>query len=79
MRLLPIRSSMIATIGFDPSLEKLVVQFQNGKVYEYNGVPEGTFVAILTDEESHGKAFVRLVRSKAFPFKEVKLNEAQES
>lgn len=66
---------MLGSVGYDPSAERLVVQFHNGSVYEYSGVPEGVFVAMLTDEESQGKAFNRLIKGAAFPVKQIKLDE----
>lgn len=55
----------------------MVVHFQNGKCYRYNGVPEGVFVAVITDPDSQGKAFSRLIRSKDFPYQEIDLATAQ--
>lgn len=62
-------------MGFDPSTETLVVQFQNGNLYRYSGVPSDTFVAVITDKESTGKAFTRLVKDRAFPYKKVEPEE----
>jgi hypothetical protein len=53
----------------------MVVQFQNGKLYRYNGVPSDTFVAVITDKESTGKALNRLVKDRAFPYTEIKPEE----
>ena len=53
---------MIATVGFNPELEALVVQFSNGKFYRYDGVPSDVFVGVLTNKESHGRAFNELVK-----------------
>jgi hypothetical protein len=68
---------MIACVGFDPDQECLVVQFQNGKVYRYDGVPEGVFVSMLTDRESVGKAFNAHIRAKKYPTREIDLKTAQ--
>ena len=73
MKMIPIaRSSSIASMGYDEENEKLRVHFNTGRVYEYSGVDAGTFVAVITDEESTGKAFQRLIKSKSFPYKELK-------
>ncbi len=52
-----------------------MAQFQNGKLYRYEGVPSETFVAVITDKESTGKAFTQLVKGRAFPYSEVKPDE----
>jgi hypothetical protein len=35
-----IASSMINSWGYDPATELLEIEFQNGKIYQYSGVPE---------------------------------------
>ena len=66
---------MLAAMGYDPSTETLVVQFQNGSIYRYNGVPSDTFVSIITNKESQGKSFNELIKNRAFPFKKVEPDE----
>ena len=63
---------MIANLGYDPEAERLVVQFNSGKFYQYDGVPSDSFVAVITSKESVGKAFNFHIKNKAFPFKELK-------
>ncbi len=53
---------MIATMGFNPDLGALVVQFNNGSYYRYDGVPSDVFVGLVTTPESHGRAFNSLVK-----------------
>ncbi len=53
---------MIAATGFSPETETLVVQFQNGSYYRYDGVPSDVFVGLVTNKESHGRAFNTLVK-----------------
>lgn len=52
----------------------LVVMFQTGggTLYKYTGVSVETYAEIVSDSESHGKAFNRLVRSnKDIPYEQV--------
>lgn len=39
MQLDPVDSSMLAAIGYDPDLKALVVLYNSGKAYQYQGVP----------------------------------------
>lgn len=66
MRLIPIPgSSNITAIGYDNTQETLVVQFQGGeKLYRYSGVPSDSFVAVITNQESIGKAFNEHVKNR---------------
>ena len=77
MRLVHVTSSMISTVGFDPDQEIMVVQFQNGKTYRYDGVPAGVFISVLTDRESVGKSFNHHIRKGKYPYREIKLDEAE--
>ncbi len=74
IHLKPVVSSNIATIGFDKEKNRLCIQFQNGKCYEYTGVPPETFVDLIT-AESTGKAFAQLIRNKGYGDKEIKLED----
>lgn len=75
MRLVPVQSSMLASLGYDQTTETMVVQFQNGSLYRYDGVPSGTFIAVITDKESQGKSFNRLIKNRAFPYERVEPDE----
>ena len=74
MKLIPIPdSSMLAAIGYDADQEVLVAQFQggDGALYRYNGVPSDSFIAVITNQESIGKAFNAHIKGHAFPYEKV--------
>lgn len=54
MRLDPVESSMVAAIGYDPTLEALVVLFNSGKAYQYLHVPQEVFHG-LSEARSKGR------------------------
>jgi hypothetical protein len=64
-------SSKLAAIGYDQSQEVLVAQFPNGALYRYNGVPPDSFVAVITNQDSIGKAFHAHIEGRDFPFERV--------
>ena len=70
----PVVSSNIATIGYDAPKERLCVQFQGGKCYEYVGVPGSTFVDLIT-ANSTGKAFNRLISNEGVEFKQIEFSD----
>lgn len=43
MEMIPVSSSNIAAIGFDETQNTLVIEFNNGRAYEYYGVPQYVF------------------------------------
>lgn len=75
MRLIPLVSSMLAGIGYNPDSENLVAQFQNGgKLFKYSGVPAGVFVSVIT-AESQGAAFTKFIKKAAYPFQQITADE----
>ena len=73
MRLISLQSSNIASVGYDPATEEMQVVFQTGEAYRYHGVPAGVYLAVITDPDSHGKAFASLVRRAGFPYEKIDL------
>lgn len=71
MRLISLQSSNVLAVAYDPGTERMVVQFQNGEYYEYEGIPSDVFLAVLLDPESQGKAFIRHIKDGGYPYKKV--------
>lgn len=63
MRLEPVDSSVIASVGYDRSLAVLEVEFTNGSRYRYYAVPASVHRALVS-ADSVGRAFARLVRDR---------------
>jgi hypothetical protein len=56
MRRIPVRSSVIAAIGYDTETAVLEVEFRSGDVYRYFAVPPSVHKALL-EAESPGAYF----------------------
>jgi KTSC domain len=56
MDMVPVSSSQIAAVGYDPETMVAEVQFSNGSVYRYEGVPLGVTDEIIKSE-SPGRQF----------------------
>ena len=54
-------SSNLASVGYDKNQNILEIEFKSGSVYQYDGVPERIFVALL-QAPSKGKFFWSYVR-----------------
>ena len=48
--LIGVDSSMISAAGYDPETSTLVVLFNNGKAYEYHGVPAAEYQGLMAAE-----------------------------
>lgn len=44
----PVRSSNLASVGYDPGSNTLEVGFRDGGVYRYFGVPESKYRALMS-------------------------------
>lgn len=62
-RMIPVSSSSIAAIGHDPKTSALHVQFKNGGVWSYAGVPAALHAEMLK-AQSVGSHFHQNVRGK---------------
>jgi hypothetical protein len=61
MKRAPVKSSHFAAVGYDPAARKMHIEFKNGAVYEYKGVPE-QFHKTLMEADSQGEFFHKNVK-----------------
>lgn len=66
----PVTSSNLASVGYDPEEMVLEVAFKSGSVYRYSNVPMGVHVGLLS-AGSKGKFFHQHIRN-AYQFERVK-------
>lgn len=72
MEMVPVVSSNIASAGYDPVSQTLLIEFRSGPVYQYEEVPEEVFQNLLT-APSIGKFFVVNIRNK-FKYKRIPID-----
>jgi hypothetical protein len=58
-----VASSSIAAVGYDGETQTLEIEFSNGFVYRYFGVPADAFEGLLS-AESKGQFFQRAIRGR---------------
>jgi hypothetical protein len=56
-------STTIAQHGYHPESSTMIVEFKNGKVYEYRGVPPEVYDAYKASE-SHGSFFAQNIKGR---------------
>ena len=64
-----VASSNVKAIGYDDRTQTLEVEFLNGRVYQYYGVPENTHSQFM-QEPSKGKFLLTYIKDQ-FPFSRV--------
>lgn len=66
----PVQSSSIASVGYDAANQVLEVEFKNGVVYQYFGVPAAVYEGLM-QAESHGHYLDRYVKKGGYRYREV--------
>lgn len=62
----PVSSSNIASIGYDEDSQILEIEFNDGSVYQYSGVPSSEHAGIM-NAGSKGKYFHTNIKNR-YPF-----------
>ncbi len=50
MDFVPVESSMITAVGYDPTSQELEIEFRSGRIYRYIGVPVEVYEGLLAAE-----------------------------
>ena len=66
----PVVSSHLGSVGYDEQRAVLAVQFRDGELYEYQGVPMEEYIGLIT-AKSVGKYFQQKIASR-YKYGEVK-------
>lgn len=64
-----VNSSNLKSVGYDPTVQVLEIEFHDGSVYQYTGVPQ-TIHSELMRASSHGSYFHKNVREK-YPYRKI--------
>jgi hypothetical protein len=68
MEMIPVESSQIKEVGYDAETQKLQVRFNHGNaLYEYSGVDQGTFDAMMAPGISVGSFHSHNIKG-AYPY-----------
>jgi hypothetical protein len=70
MERIPVSSSNLASVGYDPSSAVLEVEFNHGGIYQYNGVPEEIYQSLMS-AGSHGTYFDQFIKKAGYPYNKV--------
>lgn len=54
MNRIPVDSSNLASVGYDAESLVLEVEFNNGRVYQYFDVPQGTYEELMSSSSKGG-------------------------
>ena len=65
----PVVSSNLVSVGYDRENRILEVEFRNGRIYQYFGVPEAVYISLM-NAPSHGQYFHQCVRD-VYPYQRI--------
>lgn len=63
----PVSSSNLKTVGYDPETKQLEIEFLNGGIYLYSGVPESVYAGLMS-ASSHGSYFDAHIKKGGYKF-----------
>lgn len=71
MNRISVTSSNLTSVGYDDGRRILEVEFTDGSIYQYFGVPLEVFDGLLS-AGSHGKYFHRNVRRAGYQYRQIR-------
>lgn len=66
----PVSSSNLRSVGYDPGTNTLEIEFLNGGIYQYSGVPESVYRGLMA-AESHGRYFHAHIKD-VYPYRKIR-------
>ncbi|MFI6282006.1 KTSC domain-containing protein [Streptomyces sp. NPDC050988] len=66
MQRIPVASTNLASVGYESNSGTLEVQFRNGSIYQYAGVPEAVFSGLM-NAASKGAYLDVFVKKAGYP------------
>lgn len=70
MNMVPVSSSNLKAVGYEPITQKLQVAFLGGSLYEYSGVPAPVHAGLMA-AGSHGTYFDRYIKNGSYPYRRI--------
>ena len=71
MNRISVSSSNLRAIGYEPGTQTLEVEFLNGGLYSYSGVPSSVHAALMA-ASSHGSYFDAHIKKAGYPYKKLR-------
>lgn len=70
MNRISVSSSNISSIGYDLATQVLEVEFHDGSIYQYDGVPESVHDGFM-DASSHGQYLSQNIKGR-YPYRKIR-------
>lgn len=63
MQMIPVRSSAIEAVGYDPDTRRMRISFKQGRTYDFCGVPPDVYQGLMS-AGSIGSYYDRIIRDR---------------
>jgi len=70
MQHIPVSSSNLTSVGYEPSRQILEILFHSGGLYQYSGVPTNIYHGLMS-ASSHGKYFHQFIKN-VYPYRRIR-------
>lgn len=70
MERVPVDSSTLATVGYEANTRVLEIEFRNGRIYQYFGVPESIHNGLMISS-SKGEYFNEHIKKAGYSYAKV--------
>ncbi len=64
---MPVQSSNLSSVGYDPDTQILEIEFNSGSIYQYNRVPEYVYQGLLS-APSKGQYFDQYIKKGPYQY-----------
>jgi hypothetical protein len=64
MERIRIKSSDLRSVGYDEPTQILEIEFHQGGIYQYFGVPKKIYDGLMKYESSHGQYHTRYIKNR---------------
>lgn len=65
-----VHSSNLKSVGYDPSTSTLEIEFNDGRVYEYYGVPQQVHIGLM-NAESKGSYYHENIKNAGYSYQKI--------
>lgn len=70
MKRTPVSSSNLRSVGYDSSTSTLEVEFNDGSIYQYSGVPSSVYQGLMA-ASSHGSYLHAHIKDR-YPYRKIR-------
>ena len=64
MKMIPVKSEAMNSIGYDPQTRRMLIEFKQGKTYPFCNVPQRVFDGLKNAHGRHGEYYHEHIKDR---------------